>query len=115
MTGIPLRESEQVEFTNILVCINFNGSWHNNEDKTRRIDYETVEYPGTRVANAYFNGNKNGLPAEEKDFYEIAVGIVDEAKKYSSVGDKARYIQNAIHERIHTATAIEALIRGKTD
>ena len=71
----------------------------NNEINTRII-YEIIEYPGTHVANAYLSREPHmawkNLTAEEQKLYNIAVGIVDKAKKYSSLEDRAYYIHNEI-------------------
>ena len=56
----------------------------------------TKEYPGTRVANAYLSSNTSKLTAEEKQIYHLAVSIVDEANKFSSEVEKARYIHDEI-------------------
>lgn len=80
------------------------------------------EYPGTRVANAYISRDKYqawlNLTDEEKKLYNISVGIIDEANKRSSEVEKARYIHNAICDRVwdyknetdRNKTAIGALI-----
>ena len=84
----------------------------------------TNEYPGTRVANAYLSRNKEqawmNLTAEEQKLYNIAVGIVDEAKKRNSEVEKARYIHDEICKRVlqykneneRDKTALGALIDG---
>ena len=90
---------------------------------TGRLIYELVEYPGTRVANAYLSRNKEqawmNLTAEEQKLYNIAVGIVDEANKRNSEVEKARYIHNEIvslakydyeNQSSRNNTAIGALI-----
>ncbi|MBO4779194.1 MAG: hypothetical protein J5497_01005, partial [Selenomonadaceae bacterium] len=55
---------------------------------TGRITYKITEYPGTRVANAYLSRNQYKswleLTNEEKQLYNIAVSIVDEANKCPS-------------------------------
>ena len=90
---------------------------------TGRLIYELVEYPGTRVANAYLSRNKEqawmNLTNEEQKLYNIAVGIVDEANKRNSEVEKARYIHNEIvslakydyeNQSSRNNTAIGALI-----
>ena len=84
----------------------------------------TNEYPGTRVANAYLSREPHmawkNLTAEEQTLYNIAVGIVDEAKKRPSEIEKARYIHDEICKRVlkykneneRNKTAIGALIDG---
>ena len=113
------------KFSNIALVLHIVIHGSRFTDGTSRMTYTITEYPGTRVANAYLSSDKRAawlkLTAEEKQLYNVAVGIVDGAKKYSSTKDKARYIHDAIHERvtdwknIHYATAIDALVRGKTD
>ncbi|MBR0061822.1 MAG: hypothetical protein IJP68_10135 [Selenomonadaceae bacterium] len=56
--------------------------------------YYLNELPGTRVANAYLSGDKSKLTAEEQQLYNVAVGIVTEANKYSSEIEKERYIHD---------------------
>ena len=108
---------------NILVSIKgtFQGS---GATRIAQVIYEIVEYPGTHVANAYLSSNQQqawmNLSAEEKDLYNIAVGIVDEANKLSSEREKARYIHDAICERVISYerdknTAIDALVYRKAD
>ena len=92
---------------------------------TGRITYKITEYPGTRVANAYLSRNQYEswleLTNEEKQLYNIAVSIVDEANKHLSVAEKVRYIHKAICNRIkeyksHTnEDAIGALVIGVTN
>ena len=65
--------------------------------------YYLNELPGTRVANAYLSSDKRTawlkLTAEEKQLYNVAVGIVTEANKYSSEIEKERYIHDEICRR----------------
>ena len=120
-----LKITDKEDFANIALCIDVNGTYHDNNNGTMRIDYDIIEYPGTRVANAYLSRNKEqawmNLTNEEQQLYNIAVIIADKAKNYSSNIEKARYIHDAIHgrvkiwETIDGATAIDAIIRGKTD
>ena len=39
------------------------------------------EYPGTRVANAYLNGNTSWLSKDEMALYNVAVGIANKINK----------------------------------
>ena len=91
-------------------------------DGTTQMTYQITEYPGTRVANAYLSSDKRTawlkLTAEEKQLYNVAVGIVDKANKRSSEVEKARYIHDEIcrivydykDENERNKTAIGALI-----
>ncbi|MBQ7628987.1 MAG: hypothetical protein IJS81_02045 [Selenomonadaceae bacterium] len=85
------------------------------------------EYPGIHVANAYRDHLNyddrafNELKTEEKQLYNIAVGIVYEANKRQSEVEKARYIHDEICRRVreyqsHTnEDATGALIIGVTN
>ncbi|MBQ3443685.1 MAG: hypothetical protein IJG33_10620 [Selenomonadaceae bacterium] len=76
---------------------------------TGRLAYRIYrEYPGMLVANAYdeYIRTKENykwleLNAEEKQLYNIAVGIVAEANKRNSEVEKARYIHDEICRRVH--------------
>ena len=115
--GIDSKE----DFANLALCIDVNGNWHINNDGTAQMTYEIKEYSGTHVANAYLSGNTSNLNSEEKNLYEVAVGIVNAARKFSSTKDKVRHIHDAIHEQVTSwetmdyADAKNALIYGKTD
>lgn len=97
-------------------------------NRTAQLTFEMTEFPGIRVANAYLQKDSydqywawNNLDDEEKELFRIAVGIVDEANKRSSEIEKARYIHDAICNRVESfefiehATAINALVYKKTD
>ena len=93
-------------------------------DGTIQMTCKMIEFPGTRVANAYFSSNQQqawlNLNHEEQELYNVAVGIVDEANKLSSEREKARYIHDEICKRViafksendRNKTAIGALIDG---
>lgn len=122
-----MKITDKVDFANIALCLDVNGTWHINNDGTMQIDYDITEYPGTRVANAYLSRNQQqawmNLNQEEQALFNIAVGIVDEANKRLSEREKAEYIHDEIikilgrdnFEIIDGATAINALIYKKTD
>ena len=93
---------------------------------TGQLTYRILkEYPGTRVANAYFSREPHmawkNLTNEEQKLYNIAVRIVDKANKLSSEKEKARYIHDEICKHVkryesHTnEDAIGALIVGITN
>ena len=94
-------------------------------NRTAQLTFEMTEFPGIRVANAYLSRNQQqawmNLSDEEKELYNIAVAIVDDANKLSSEREKARYIHDAICNRVESfkfiehATAINALVYKKTD
>lgn len=115
------RVDSKEDFANLAPCIDVNGNWHINNDGTAQMTYEIEEYSGTHVANAYLSGDKSKLTPEEEKLYEVAVGIVYDARKFSSTRDKVRYIHDAIHERVKNwetmdyADAKDALNYGKTD
>lgn len=117
--GFKIMDKEH--FANLALCLGVNGSWHDNLDGTMQIDYKITEYPGTRVANAYRNGDTSNLTADEKKLYRLAVGIVNEANKRTSEVEKARYIHDEICKRVikyqsHTnEDAIGALVIGITN
>ena len=89
---------------------------------TGQINYMIMtEFPGTRVANAYLNGDTSNLTMEEANLYNIAVEIVVEANKRTSEVEKARYIHDEICRLAHypenpsNKTAIGALMLGETN
>ena len=108
------------DFANIIPCRDFDilFAWH--DVNSIRIAFKVKEYPGTRVANAYRAGNTNGLTSEELQLYNVAIGIVNEAKKISSEVERARYIHDTICNHVkelkgendRNKTAIGALIDG---
>ena len=78
------------------------------------------DFIGTRVVNAYLNGNISKLTPDELELYQEALPIVNEAKKYSSEVKKARYIHDELFRRVnyesHTnEDAFGALVIGKTN
>lgn len=105
--------------------VDIKGTWQGIEnERIAQMTYKITEYPGTRVANAYLSRNQYEswleLTNEEKQLYNIAVGIVDEANKRQSEVEKARYIHDVICDRVkdykneneRNKTAIGALIDG---
>lgn len=78
------------------------------------------DFIGTRVANAYLNGDISKLTPDELELYRKALPIVNEAKKYSSERKKARYIHDEICKRVDYRSqtnqdAFGALVIGKTN
>lgn len=103
-----------------------------NNGQDTRVIYRLLDYPGTRVANAYIsyirgdNSKWNALTAEEKRLYNVAVGIVNEANKLNDVMVKEYYIYREIINRAdyltgnmsnqpRFVTAIGALLDGKAN
>lgn len=122
INGLKVDTAE--DFVNLVTVpvVSINGI--RSTDGTAKLTYNIVEYPGTRVANAYLSSNQQqacmNLNHDEQYLFNIAVGIVDEANKLSSEREKAEYIHNEIcrhvkeprseNERYKTATG--ALIDG---
>lgn len=67
----------------ITLCPSSIVSWQEvaNDGQNTRMIYTLMDYPGTKVANAYLRGDTTWLNAEEKRLYDEAVKIVNEAKK----------------------------------
>ena len=98
-----------------------------NDGQNMRIIYETTEYPGTKVANAYLSGNTSKLSQEELKLYNVAVGIINEAKKKNNLQSQEMYIYSTILNRTmyystgkfdnqpRHCTAIGALIDGRAN
>ena len=70
-----------------------------NADGTEELTLTLREYPGTRVANAYLRGNTDELTTDEIQLYEVAVEIVNEAKKRPSIFAQELYIHDEICRR----------------
>ena len=112
------------DLVRIVPCRDFDAIDAYIEDSEMRLSFGVVEYPGTRVANAYLSENKTQawrtLTDEEQKLYNIAVDIVNEANKCPSEREKALYIHNAICGRMkeyvakneRNKTAIGALVDG---
>ncbi|MBR2520051.1 MAG: hypothetical protein IKE46_09750 [Selenomonadaceae bacterium] len=90
--------------------------------------YEITNYPGERVAWAYLHNDTSFLSNEEKQLYNVAVQIVNEAKNFSSDAlYQELYLHDAIIERAtyytehpqkrfsRFQTATGALIDGKAN
>ncbi|MBR1647264.1 MAG: hypothetical protein IJ685_10885 [Selenomonadaceae bacterium] len=93
-----------------------------------RILYEITNYPGERVAWAYTHNDTSFLSNEEKNLYNVAVQIVNDAKKFSSdLLYQELYLHDAITSRAEYYTenpqpklarfqsALGALIDGKAN
>ena len=122
-----LKTEDHKEFLSLAPAPHVDISWTYRGDGTAYVTYRIKEYPGTRVANAYLCGNTDWLSRDELKLYDIAVGIVDEAKKFSSPADKERYIYEAVCKRAtfysednmknlpNFVTAIGALVDGRAN
>lgn len=108
------------KFINIALVPHISVDATHFTDGTAQVTYQITEYPGTRVANAYRNGDTSKLTSEEQELYRRAVEIVTEANKRSSEAEKVRYIHDEICRRVkefkaeneRNKTAIGALIDG---
>lgn len=98
-----------------------------NDGQNIRIIYEVIDYPGTKVANAYLSGDTSKLNQDELKLYNVAVKIVNEAKKLKGWANQEMYIYNEIARRTNYftdtnmqnqprfVTAIGALVDGKAN
>ena len=98
-----------------------------NDGQNIRMLCEALDYPGTRVANAYLKGNTDGLNQDELKLYNIAVKIIEEAKKKTTWQAQEVYFYNEIAKRTtyytekdhknqpHFVTAFGALVKGKAN
>lgn len=91
-----------------------------------RVIYTLMDYPGTKVANAYLSGNTIWLTAEEKRLYDEAVKIVNEAKKltiminqelyiYEQIMNRSQYLTGDMSNQQRFVTAIGVLLDGKAN
>ncbi|MBR6713536.1 MAG: transglutaminase domain-containing protein [Selenomonadaceae bacterium] len=118
------RNIDKNDFANIVPCRDYVPLHTYIDGKGMQLAFRVIEYPGTRVANAYLSRNQHqawmNLTNEEQKLYNIAVGIVDKANKLSSEREKAKYIHDEICNRVkefkdeneRNKTAIGALIDG---
>lgn len=63
-----------------------------NDGQNVSMIYTLMDYPGTKVANAYLRGDTTWLNAEEKRLYDAAVAIVNEAKTRNGMINQEVYI-----------------------
>lgn len=111
-----------VEYTN----------YETHDSNTTNVLFKIDNYPGERVAYAYLNDDTSFLSEEEKQLYNEAVAIVNEAKDFSKGRSSPElyqelYLHDAITERVtyytenpqplHSRfqTAIGALLDGKAN
>ncbi len=101
--------------------------WNDSNGKPSHVLYEMTFYPGTKIAYAYRTGNTSILSGEERQLYNIAVGIVNEANQRHTTLLKEHYIHEKITECVtyfnfksnertpRHCNAIGALIDGKAN
>ena len=112
----------------ITLCPSSIVSWNTvaNDGQNIRIIYTLMDYPGTKVANAYLRGDTTWLNAEEKRLYDEAVKIVNEAKKqgnmfsqevyiYERIMDNSIYLTGDMSHQPHFVTAYGVLVEGKAN
>lgn len=112
----------------ITLCPSSLVSWQTvaNDGKNIHMLYTLMDYPGTKVANAYLRGDTTWLKDEEKRLYDAAVKIVNEAKKRNGMINQEIYIYNEIMNRSiyltgdmsnqpHFVTAYGVLIEHKAN
>lgn len=98
-----------------------------DDGQTRRVLYKLMDYPSTKVINAYRSGNTTWLNAAEMELYDRAVEIVNEAKKQNGTYNQEYYIYHAIQNRVtyhqeeyrggqpYWVTAYGALVKGEAN
>lgn len=97
-----------------------------NDGRNMRVIFQIKEYPGTRVANAYLSGKTDWLSAEERELYNAAVAIVNEANKrdndiakelyiYEYIMNHATYLTGDMNNQPRFVTATGLLIDGKAN
>ncbi|MBE8955427.1 MAG: hypothetical protein SR2Q5_07185 [Quinella sp. 2Q5] len=112
----------------LILCPNFGVSQetHGGDGQNTFMLYKLQEYPGTKVANAYLSGSTFWLNAEEKKLYDVAVGIVNKAKKeknffaqemtiYGHIMNRATYLTGDMSHQPRFVSAIGALVDGKAN
>ena len=112
----------------ITLCPSSIVSWNTvaNDGQNIRMIYTLMDYPGTKVANAYLNNDTTWLNAEEKRLYDEAVKIVNEAKKrngmlnqevciYETIMNRSIYLTGDMSHQPHFVTAYGVLIDGKAN
>lgn len=97
-----------------------------NDGKNTQMIYTLMDYPGTKVANAYLKNDTTWLNAEEKRLYDEAVKIVNEAKKrngilnqevsiYETIMNRSTYLTGDMSHQPHFVTAYGVLIDHKAN
>ena len=130
-TIIPVILANGVTITGqdfIALCPSSIVHWQTVADdgKNIRMIYTLMDYPGTKVANAYLNNDTTWLNAEEKQLYDEAVKIVNEAKKrngiinqevciYETIMNRSTYLTGDMSHQPHFVTAYGVLIEHKAN
>lgn len=97
-----------------------------NDGQNMRVVFQIKDYPGTRVANAYLSGKTDWLSADEKQLYNAAVAVVNEANKrqgdlakelfiYEYIMNHATYLTGDMTNQPRFVTAAGVLIDGKAN
>ncbi len=98
-----------------------------NDGQTSRVIYTLMDYPSTKVINAYRSGDTIWLNAEEMELYNKAVEIINVAKTRNGIWNQEVYIYEEIARRVtyhteknagsqpHFFTAYGALVKGKAN
>lgn len=97
-----------------------------NDGQNMQVIFQIKDYPGTRVANAYLSGNTDWLSSEEKQLYNAAVAIVNEANKrdndlgkelyiYEHIMNNATYLTGDMNNQPRFVTAMGVLLDGKAN
>lgn len=97
-----------------------------NDGQNMRVIFQIKDYPGTRVANAYLSGNVDWLSADEKQLYNAAVAVVNEANKrgndlakelyiYEYIMNHATYLTGDMNNQPRFVTAMGVLLDGKAN
>ena len=106
------------DFADIIPCRDYEPRYTHIDNDGMKMEFNVIEYPGTRVANVYLNGGN--LTGDDWILYNEAIEIVNEVNKFLSEKEKAKYIHDAICNRVkdyknendRNKTAIGALIDG---
>lgn len=87
------------DFLNLCPSSVVNQKIISNNGREICVEYTLMDYPGTKVANAYLSGSTLWLTPEEKQLYAEAVTIVNEANKNTTWIGRELYIYQEIMKR----------------
>ena len=112
----------------ITLCPSSVVSWKTvaNDGQNVSMIYTLMDYPGTKVANAYLKKDTTWLNAEEKRLYDEAVKIVNEAQKrkgiinqevciYETIMNGSDYLTGDMSNQPHFVTAYGVLLEHKAN
>ena len=112
----------------ITLCPASVVSWKTvaNDGKNVSMIYTLMDYPGTKIANAYLRGDTTWLNAEEKRLYDAAVAIVNEAKTrngminqevyiYEWIMNNSTYLSGDMDHQPHFVTAYGVLVEHRAN